>query len=43
MSDRHVRSSPGEEPGAEMPRTRHRLPLRIAESYRLRWGEGEAT
>ena len=31
MSDRHVRCSPGAEPEARTPRTRRRLPLRIAE------------
>jgi hypothetical protein len=31
MSDRHVRGNPGEEPEAAPPRTRRRLPLRIAE------------
>jgi hypothetical protein len=31
MSDRHVSSSPGAEPEAGTPRTRRRLPLRIAE------------
>ena len=31
MSDGHVRSRPGAEPGVETPRTRSRLPLRIAE------------
>ena len=31
MSDRHVIGSPGAEPGAGTPRTRRRLPLRIAE------------
>ena len=31
MIHRNVRGSPGEEPGAETPRTRRRLPLRIAE------------
>ena len=31
MSDRHVRSSLGAEPGARTPRTRRRLPLRIGE------------
>jgi hypothetical protein len=31
MSDGHMRSSPSEKPGAGTPRTRRRLPLRIAE------------
>jgi hypothetical protein len=31
MSERHVSSSPGEEPEAGTPRTRRRVPLRIAE------------
>ncbi len=31
MIDLHVIGSPGEEPGAETPRRRRRLPLRIAE------------
>ncbi len=31
MSDRHVTGSPSEEPEAGTPRTRRRLPLRIAE------------
>ena len=31
MIDLHVLGSPGEEPGAETPRRRRRLPLRIAE------------
>jgi len=31
MSDQHVSRSPDAEPGAGMPRMRHRLPLRIAE------------
>ncbi len=31
MIHRHVQGSPGEEPGAGTPRTRRRLPLRIAE------------
>ena len=31
MSDRHVIGNPGEEPEAAPPRTRRRLPLRIAE------------
>jgi hypothetical protein len=31
MSDRPVRGNPGEEPEAAPPRTRRRLPLRIAE------------
>jgi hypothetical protein len=31
MIDWHVSSRPGEEPGVETPRTRRRLPLRIAE------------
>jgi hypothetical protein len=31
MSDGHMRSSPGAEPEAGTPRTRRRLPLRIAE------------
>ena len=31
MIDRHESGSPGEEPGAETPQTRRRLPLRIAE------------
>jgi len=35
MIDLHVIGSPGEEPGAAPPRTRRRLPLRIAEVWEV--------